>query len=287
MSKGARSDEPMSRSMITRALFHALVGLAAFGPVPPVAAGFAETGTVIEQTELATIAGGKAALLSTAARANVLVFFRVDQDRSADALRQLAGCEKELGPAVHWAALVPGASALAEAKAAAAAAGIKMPVLLDAGDKLYDKLNVRLHPAVVVADGKGVLQAVEPYRQVDFADAVKAQVRFVLGEIDRATRDRALDPEASHLPGDDPRNKAMRDVNMARKMVELGQYDLAVTQAQKALERAPVPAAYPVLATAYAKLGRCAESRRMLDQAQKLPTDANEVAAARALCAGK
>jgi len=277
----------MNRTTIARAAFHLLLGLAAFGPVPPVAAGFAEPGTVIDQAELATIAGGKAALLSPSARANVLVFFRSDQDHSTDALRQLAGCEKELGPAVHWAALVSGASELSEAKAAAAGAGIKMPVLLDAGDKLYDKLKVRLHPAVLIADGKGILQVSEPYREVDFADAVKAQVRFVLGEIDRATRDRALDPEASHMPGDDPMNKALRDVNMAKKMVELGQYDLAVAQAQKALERAPIPAAYPVLATAYAKLGRCADSRKMLEQAQKLPTDANEVAAARALCAGK
>ncbi|HET6414519.1 MAG TPA: hypothetical protein VFG53_20890 [Anaeromyxobacter sp.] len=277
----------MNRTTIARAAFHLLLGLAAFGPVPPVAAGFAEQGTVIDQAELATIAGGKAALLSTSAKANVLVFFRSDQDHSTDALRELAACEKELGPAVHWAALVSGASEPSQAKAAAAGAGIKMPVLLDAGDKLYDKLKVRLHPAVLIADGKGILQVSEPYRQVDFADAVKAQVRFVLGEIDRATRDRALDPQASRMPGEDPMNKALRDVNMAKKMVELGQYDLAVAQAQKALERAPIPAAYPVLATAYAKLGRCADSRKMLEQAQKLPTDANEVAAARALCAGK
>ena len=286
-ARASGGTQPTSRAHTSIAAHLAFAVLAVAGPVPPVAAAFADPGTRIDPAELATVEGGKAQLLSTSSRANVLVFFRTDQDRSLDALRQLAGCEKELGGGVHWVALVSGSSSLAEAKAAAAGAGLRMPVLVDAGDALYDKLQVRLHPAVIVADGKGVLQIVEPYRQVGFADAVKAQIRFVTGEIDRAARDRALDPEASRLPGDDVSKKAMRDVNMARQLNELGQYEAAARQALKALEQAPVPAAFPVLATAYAKLGRCADSARALDQAQKAGTAAGEIAAIRALCAGK
>jgi hypothetical protein len=277
----------MTRARTPLAARLALAFLAVAGPVSPVAAAFADQGTRIDPAEMATVAGGKAQLLSPSVRANVLVFFRSDQDRSLDALKQLAGCEKELGGAVHWVGVVSGSSSLPDVKAAAAGAGVQMPVLLDAGDQLYDKLQVRLHPVVVVADGKGILQVVEPYRQVGFADAVKAQIRFVMGDLDKAARDRALDPEASHLPGDDITKKVMRDVNMARRLNELGQYDAAVKQALKALEQAPVPAAFPVLATAYAKLGRCADAAKALDQAQKAGTDAGEIASARALCAGK
>lgn len=274
--------------MTRRCLHGAIAVLAAIGPFAPVADAFAEVGSKMDPVDMPALAGGKVALFSPAARANVVVFFRADQERSVDALRQLAGCEKELTRGVHWVAVISGSASPADAKAAASGAGIRMPVLVDEGDKLYDKLGIRMFPAIAIADGKGVVQAFEPYRQLDFADAVKAQVRFVMGEIDQTARDRALDPEASKLPGqDDPSKKAMRDVNMAKRLVELGQYEAAVKQAQKALEQAPVPAAFPVLGMAYAKLGRCADATRMLDQAQKLAPDSAEIGAARALCAGK
>jgi tetratricopeptide (TPR) repeat protein len=264
-----------------------LAVLLAPGLIPPAAVAFAEVGTRVAPAELRAAAGGKAALLSPSARANVLVFFRPDQDRSVEALRQLAGCEKELGSAVHWAAVVSGSASAAEARAAAAAAGVKMAVLLDEGDQVYNVLKIRLFPAVVITDGGGVLRAVEPYRQLGFADAVRAKIRFVLGEIDEAALNRVLNPEASPLPGSDPLKKAMRDVNMAKRLIEFGKYDAAVKQAQKALERAPVGAAYPVLATAYAKLGRCADAERALEMARKVGADPHEIAAARALCAGR
>ena len=271
-----------------RLLLAAAAGLVVTGPVPPAAAAFAEVGTQVEAVDLPALAGGKAPLLSLTVKANVLVFFRADQDRSLEALRQLAGCEKELTRGVRWVAVVSGSTAPADARAAASSSGIRMPVLLDEGDKVYDKLGIRMFPAVAITDGKGVVRATEPFRQLDFADAVKAQVQYVLGEIDKAALDRALDPEASRLPTqEEPTKKAMRDVNMARRLVELGQYDAGLKQAQKALEQAPVPEAFPVLGLAYAKLGRCAEARKMLDLGAKALPDSADVRDGRALCAGK
>jgi hypothetical protein len=266
----------------------AVGALVAVGSVPPGAAAFAEVGTKVDAVDLPALGGGKAPLFTPTAKANVLVFFRADQERSVDALRQLAGCEKELTQGVRWVAVVSGSAAPADARAAASTAGIRMPVLVDEGDKVYDRLGIRILPAVAIVDGQGVVKAAEPYRQLDFADTVKAQVRFVLGEIDQKALERALDPEASRLPGqDDPVRKAMRDVNMARRLIELGQFQAAVTQAQKALEQAPVPAAFPVLALGYAKLGRCAESARMQAQARKVTPDSADLATARELCAGR
>jgi len=252
---------------------------------PPAAVAFAGVGTKVE---LSGVAGGNT-LLSPGAKANVLVFFRADQERSLDALRRLVACQKELaGEGVHWVGVVSGTASTSEVKAAISSTGVQLAVLVDEGDKLYDKLGIRMYPAVAIADAKLVVQIVEPYRQLDFTDVVKAQIRFVLGEIDKAALDRALDPDSSRLPGEgDPAKKAMRDVNMARRLIELGQYEAAVTQAKKALEQAQVPAAFPVLGTAYARLGRCADASRVLDQARKAGLDSAEIAAARALCAGK
>jgi hypothetical protein len=253
--------------------------------IPPEAEAFAEPGTKVEPPELPTLTGGKAPVFSRSSRANVFVFFRPGQERSLDALRQLVACEKDLaGKSVRWVIIVSDTAPAGDVKADVAASGSRMPVLVDQGDKLYQALQIRTHPAVGIADAKGALVGMEPYRQVDFADIVKAHVRFTLGEIDRAALDRALTPEASPLPGGDPVQKSMRDVNMARRLLELGQPEAAVKQAQRALEQAPVPAAFAVLGLGYARLGRCPEARRMLDQAEKTAPQSPEIAEARKLC---
>ncbi len=272
-----------SRLLVTSRL--ACLVATVLAAVPPEAEAFAEPGTRVEPAELPALAGGKAPVVSRSARANVFVFFRPGQERSLDALRQLVACEKDLaGKSVRWVIIVSDTAPAAQVKADVAASGTRMPVLVDQGDKLYQLLQVRTHPAVGIADAQGVLVGMEPYRQVDFADIVKAHVRFALGEIDRAAMDRALTPEASPLPGGDPVQKSMRDVNMARRLLELGQPEAAVKQAQRALEQAPVPAAFAVLGLGYARLGRCPEARRMLDQAEKTAPQSPELVEARKLC---
>jgi tetratricopeptide (TPR) repeat protein len=268
---------------------HAILALAFFASIlPPAAAAFAEPGTQLERVDLPTLTGGKEPFIRPDVKVNAFVFFRADQDRSVEALKQLAACEKELaGKSVHWVAVVSGAADPGEVQAVVVATGIKMPVVRDPDDRLYQKLLIRLHPVVGLADGKGVLKGLEAYRQLDYQDVVVTRIRFLLGEVDQATLDRALDPAASPLPGSDPMKKALRDVNLARRLFEIGQYDNAVKQAQKALEQAPVGGAFAVLGASYARLGKCGQARGALDQAQKADPGNAEIAPARALCAGK
>lgn len=277
---------PLRRTTAARAAAYLLVG--AVLAAPPLADAFAEAGKKLDPVELAVLGGGKAPLVAPSSRANVFLFFRADQDRSIDAIRQLAACQKELGgKGARFVLVASAATAPADVKAALASAGASLPVLVDDGDKLYNALQIRMYPVAGIADGKGVLQAMEPYRQVDFGDVLRARVRFALGEIDQAGLEAALNPAAAPMPGEDPVGRAMRDVKMARKLIEFGQFDAAVKQANKALEQAPVPEAFPVLAMAYAKLGRCAEAKKMADQAQAALPQNKDVPAARALCAGK
>lgn len=246
----------------------------------PAAAARAEPGTKLENVELRTLAGGRERLLSTSARANVFVFFRSNQERSLDALRQMAACEKELaGKPIHWAAVVSSSDPPADVSAAVAQAGIRMPVLVDEGDALYDRLGIRLHPMVGIADAKLVLLALEPYRQIEYCEAVKARIRFLLGELDQAGLDKALNPGKSPLPGADPMKKAMRDVHMAQRLLELGNYAESVKFAQRALLVAPVSQAFTVMGKAYAKQGKCAEAARAFEQALKLDPKDRDAAA--------
>jgi tetratricopeptide (TPR) repeat protein len=258
---------------------------AAFAVLPPLAQARAEPGMQLEDVELRTLAGGKGRLLSKKVKANVFVFFRTNQERSLDALRQMAACEKELaGKSIHWTAVVSGSEPAADVKAAVAQAGIQMPVLVDEGDLLYDSLGIRLHPMVGIADGKLRLVALEPYRQIEYCDVIKARIKVLIGEMDQASLEKVLAPERSALPGSDPLKKAMRDVNMARRLNEIGQYPDAVKFAQKALMVAPVAQAYTVMGVAYAKQGKCADAIKAFDAALKLDPKEADAEAGKASC---
>jgi tetratricopeptide (TPR) repeat protein len=263
-------------------LFALLTFFAAF---PPPASAFAEVGTTVQQAELATLAGGKEKIISPRARANVFVFFRPNHERSLDALKQLAACERELaGKPIWWVAVVSSAEAPEDVRAMVAEAGIRMPVLIDPDDALYAKLGITMHPTVAIVDAKAKVAAMEAYRQVDYCDIIKTHVRVLLGEVTQAQLDAALNPEATELPGADLMKKAMRDVNMARKLIEIAEYAEAVKFAQRAITVAPVPDGFAVLGAAYAKQGNCAEAQKAFAQAAKLNSGDKVAMASRGSC---
>jgi tetratricopeptide (TPR) repeat protein len=264
---------------------HSLPLLVVLALAPLGAHAHAETGTPVDNVEMKTLSGGKARLLSARAKANVVIFFRPNQERSLDALKQMAACEREFsGKPVHWVAVVSSSAEPEEVRTTVAQAGLSADVLVDENDALYDKLGIRLHPMVALVDQKFRLAAVEMYRQVEYCDIIRARIKILLGEADQAALDKAINPEKSALPGrDDPQRKAMRDVNLARRMLEIGQPDLAMKSAQRALEIAPVAEAYAVMGDAWQKKGNCAAARKAYDSALKLdPKDARAIAGQKA-----
>jgi tetratricopeptide (TPR) repeat protein len=267
-----------------RALPYALLTL--FAAFPPSARAGSEPGTRLENVELKTLAGKREKLLSAKAKANVFVFFRPNHARSLDALAQMAACEDELaGKPVRWVAVVSSVESVAEAQATAAQAGIELPVLVDEGDVLSGRLGAQLRPMVGVADGSFVLAALKPYRRMDYCDTVKIPIKRLLGEADEAALRLAATRDASQMPGyDDPMRKATRDTNMARRLLEIGQYNDALKFAQKALAVAPVAGAFTVMGKAYAKLGRCPDALRAFEQALKLDPKDADAASGRSAC---
>jgi tetratricopeptide (TPR) repeat protein len=256
----------------------------------PFAHAVAMTGSPVKDAELRSLAGPSEPVLraKARARATVLVFFRTGQERSASALKELARCEKELaGKPVRWVALVSAVEAPAAVKAEVAAAGIAMPVLFDEQDAFYQQLEIRQHPAVVFLDAAWRVVAAEAFRQVDFCDVVKTRVRFLLGEASQAELDAALNPPTSALPGQDPMKKAMRDVNMARKLLDMAVYDGAIQACQKALAVAPVAEAYAVMGDAYRKQGDCPAARKAYASALQLKADEPQALGGQKACGGK
>jgi tetratricopeptide (TPR) repeat protein len=272
-----------ARTAVATAALHAALALLPLG-----ARAWAEPGTPVDNLELRTISGGKERLLSAKAKANVIVFFRTGQERSVDALAQLATCEKAFaGKAVHWIGVVSSSEPPEAVQSLVDRSGIGFPVVIDQDDKLYDKLEIRLHPMVGILDGKSRIVSMEMYRQIDYCEIIKARLRFLLGELDAAGLQAVLEPPKSTMPGDDIRDVARRDVNLGRRQLKIKQYDKALTSARKALEKAPSAAAFALIGDVFAAQGKCPDALKQYEQALKLdPADVGALAGKQA-CAGK
>ncbi len=259
--------------------------LAAALAAPVLAFSGVDVGDLVENAELASLSGGSRPFLGKA-RANVFVFFRPGQDHSIDVLRQLAALEKELaGKSVSFSAIVSDGWPAEEVRAAVAASGIRMPVLVDRGDALYGRLGVRLHPVIGIVDERHRLAAYQPYERIHYADVVRARIQRVLGEIDDAALAAVLDPPRATMPDEDVRFVAKRDVNLGRMLLARGNFEKALESARRAQQRDPTFAAAHTLAgQALVGMGRYAEAAAELDAALKLDPGDAVAANARKAC---
>ncbi|BDG10299.1 hypothetical protein AMPC_34120 [Anaeromyxobacter paludicola] len=252
---------------------------------PEVARARVDLGGTVENAELPTLDGGRAPLLAKKALANVLVFFRPDQEHSVSTLRQLVDCEKRFeSKPVHWVAVVSDTYPPDEVRAVVKDAGVKMPVVRDVGDALYGKLGIRLHPVVGIVDAKQKLVAYEPFHKIDYCALVTARIQFVLGEIDAQQLQAVLAPPRATQGGDD--QVARRHVKMGEMMLKSGNTASAEENARKALEKDPALAsAHALLGGALAGQGKCAEAAKAFDEALKLEPQNAAATAGKQRCA--
>jgi tetratricopeptide (TPR) repeat protein len=273
------------RRWLTHILLAALTGLAA---APFVAHAHAEVGTPVPNPELASVSGEKLMVIDPKARVSVLIFVKAGQDRSLDALKAMVRCEKQLsGKPVRFLAVLPGDTTPDDAKALAVASGVRMPMLFDANDALYEKLLVRGHPVIFLVDARAKVAGFEQYRQIDYCDVIAARIRFLLGEIDQATLDKVLEPPRNSMPGDDLRDVSNRDVNLGRRQLKIKQYDKAIASANKALGVAPNPGAFALLGEVAAARGDCAAARKQFEAALKLDPNEKHALEGQKACAGR
>jgi len=228
-------------------------------------------GDALENPALRTLDGGTAELLSRRHQASVFVFFRPQQEHSLDALLDLAAVQKELaGKPVRFVGVVSDSWTAEEVRETVRKAGVDWPVLVDAGDALYGRLGVRLHPVVGIADRGLRLFAYEHFRQINFREILLARVRLALGEIDQAAMARVLDPPKGTLPGDDPRDVARRHVNLARQLWKRGNGEKALEFTRRSLEIAPSADAWALQGEVLSAQGRCPAALPAFEAALKI-----------------
>ena len=196
----------------------------------------------MENADLETLTGGRHALLAR----DTSTWWSSsgpEQDRSEDTMRRLAGCEASFaGKPVHMVGVVSAGAQREEVRALVAGSGVQSPILLDEGDRVYGRLELRQHPVVVVVDTKGKVHAVEPYQRLRYCEIVLARVRFLLGELDQAAVDRILKPDRAAFPNEVGGGSAARYVNLGDKEKAKGNCVLAIKAYDDALRRDPLNA---------------------------------------------
>lgn len=277
----------MSRRRVRTVLGAALLG--ALWPIAGVAFANVEVGQKIESEDLPTLDGGRAPLLSPSVLANVVVFFRPGHDRSIATLTAMAACEREFaGKPVRWVAVVSGGHARDEVRAAVAESGIRMPVLLDEGDRLYGKLGVRLHPVIGIADGEGALLDYVPFHRINYCDMIRVRIRLALHEVDLAAVERVDNPPKALFPNAMPGAVARRRVSLGEMFLASRQWTKAADQARVALAEEPALAsAHSLLGRALQGQGRCREALPAFEEALRLDPGSTTAAEGKRGCAGK
>ncbi len=235
-----------------------------------------QVGDRVDDVELRTLDGGRDRFLAKGAKANVFVFFRVQQERSLDTMKDLAGCEKEFaGKPVRFVGVVSDAWPAEEVRAFVRDAGVSMPILVDEGDALYGKLGIRLHPVIGIVDAQRRLTAFEPFRQINYCDRVKVRIRLALGEATEADVARVDEPERTVTHTD--AGVARRHLNFARQLFRIQQHEKALDEVKKSLAFAPSADGYALQGEVLAALRRCPDALRAFDAALRLDP-ANAVA---------
>jgi peroxiredoxin len=236
-----------------------------------------QVGDTVQDVVLPTLDGGRDHLLAKGVKANVFVFFRPEQERSTDTLKDLAGCEKEFGgKPVRFVGVVSDSWPKEQVQALVKETGVRMPVLVDEGDALYGALGIRLHPVILIADGKGKLAAFEPFRQINYCARVKVRIRWLLGEVSEEEIAKVDEPARSPLPHSDE-GVAKRHLNFARRLHEIGQNDMALAEVRKGIAIAPSADLHALEGRILAAMGKCPDAIQAFDAALKIEP-ANSVA---------
>jgi predicted Zn-dependent protease len=256
----------------------AILALAA-ATAPGVSLAFrdAPVGTTIRPRAMPTADGKRAPLLAEG-KVSVFVFVRTGQDHSDAALRKLAQLEREFeAKPVRFVAIVSDGDAPADVLALARETGVRMPVLVDEADAFYGELGVAMHPSAGIVGRDGRLSGFQPYRKVNYVDAMRARVQVALGELDEAGLARVLDPGVQAAPSG---GRARARLKLARTLLAAGGVDQAVENARAAIALEPELAeAHQVLSDALARAGRCDESETAAATARRLAPGARPAAA--------
>lgn len=178
----------------------------------------------------------------------VITFFRPNHEFSLEALRDLEKILQEVGTQRFRIIGVDAKlSTPQEVQAFLADETVSFPVLLDPQRVLYEKVGLIVCPTTLLFDSEGKLQFVVASHSRRFSQIVRAQLDFLLGEINEETMNDKINPKISRIEAD--LVAAWRMYNLGTKLQAEGKIDEAASIFEKTITK------YPSLVEARCALG--------------------------------
>lgn len=167
---------------------------------------------------------------------SLVVFAMVDQDRSQKALEQLGQMIGD-GEGVRPILVVSGVNATINARRLKEQVDVDWPVAVDPEYELSSQFHVRAWPTVGVVKPDGTLVHVVAGLPSTLTRQVRAHLDLARGRLSEDELKQRL--ESPELIEDSPAQQASRHIQVAERMMRLGQYAQAARELEQAFERAP------------------------------------------------
>jgi len=237
----------------------------------------------VPDPELPTVEGGKEKLLARDGL-TVIVFFDPEGEHSREVLFQIAGVQEKMREEkIHWKGILSDRFDTGAAAELLTRSGADLDLLIDAGDRLYGQLKIRLYPAVGIADAEGVLRAYLPYTRANFDSSLEAHLLHALGRIDDAQLAKALEPHAMEVNSSSA--EIARMLKLAAILWKSDKREKAVEMAEKAVVISPESTeAQAALGLYLAGSGKCQEATAHLEKAAASMPENEEVTTALSHC---
>ncbi len=166
----------------------------------------------------------------------LVVFAMVDQDRSQQALEQLGALVADID-GVQPMLVVSGVNATINARRLKEQVAVDWPVAVDPEYELSSQFHVRAWPTVGVVKPDGTLVHVVAGLPSTLTRQVRAYLDLARGRLTEDELKQRL--ESPELIEDSPAQQASRHIQVAERMMRLGQYAQAARELEQAFERAP------------------------------------------------
>lgn len=196
----------------------------------------------------------------------VITFIRVDQEQSAQALKQIQDRVSDSTPA-HVIVVVSGPTAAEQAKAVAGHLAGGWQLVADGDFGASGKMGVHVWPTTLVIKADGTQVAHLAGMPTMFAIELQAYLEYATGKIDDATLQQRL--TAHDVVMDTPAQVVARHLRVAERLLEQGYREQAQRELTENVQAVPDdPSSQVILARLDAMLNKPAEAIEILD---KLP----------------
>jgi peroxiredoxin len=111
---------------------------------------------------------------------------------------------------------------------------IEYPVLLDPGRDIYGAYGIRVYPTTVIINRNGKISYGLPSHPLTYKKSLEAHIKYILGEIDEKEMHERASPHNVHIK--ESILTAHRDYNLSLNFTEARLLDMAMEAAQKSIE---------------------------------------------------